>query len=410
MKKVLMIAYHFPPMVSVGVLRALKFAKYLLQFGWKPIILTIKHPGPLTYKLDHQFTRDKLKGVKVYRSWGFPLAWAAKGLRRLGANAKWFIVPDDAVGWFLHSVFVGKKIIEKEKIDAIYATSPSPTALLIATFLKRMCNKPLIVDFRDPWIDNTYVSYPSKIHYNLEKRMEEWVLKEADAVVLVAEKDKKRLMGIFPFLKGSDISVIPNGYDPEDFVEAKPHKFSTFTILHAGSIYGNKLREFELFLRAANCLIQEKRVSADDFQLILMGYLASAARRIINELNLPNVHYLGVKTYNETISLMMGADVLLLIPGFGDNITTKVYEYLAAGKFILNLANSNDQVSRLIHKMKAGETAEPNMHSIQETLYKVLKHKDIKVKVNSEKLNKFSRDNLTKELALILDSVYSKFI
>src|SRR5207244_10442374 len=43
MKMVLMIAYHYPPEgSSSGVLRTLKFSKYLIQHGWMPHILTLR--------------------------------------------------------------------------------------------------------------------------------------------------------------------------------------------------------------------------------------------------------------------------------------------------------------------------------------------------------------------------------
>jgi hypothetical protein len=41
MKKVLMIAYRFPPMVAPGALRALKFAKYLPEYDWTPVVLNV---------------------------------------------------------------------------------------------------------------------------------------------------------------------------------------------------------------------------------------------------------------------------------------------------------------------------------------------------------------------------------
>lgn len=407
MKKVLMIAHDFPPMVTVGVLRPLKFAKYLPQFGWKPVILTIKHPGPLSYKVDHQFMRDKLEDVKVYRSWGFPLAWAAKGLRLLGIDNKWLFVPDSLYGWLLHSVFAGKRIIEKERIDAIYATSPPATAFLIAAFLKRVCNKPLVIDFRDLWINNPFVSYPSKIHYNLEKKMEEWVLRSADAVTVTCESQRKKLMKTFPFLKRSRVSVIYNGYDSRDFENVVPHKFDKFTILHAGSIYGARMKAFRLFLEAADYLVKNNYVTTDDFQLVFLGYLARQAKKIISGLDLSNVHYLGVKPYNEALQLAMGSDVLLIIPGAGGVLPGKVFEYLATGNFILNLGNPEGEVSKLIAKVSTGKTVEISFSSIKEALHEILKHREVEVQADSDKLSEFSRFNSTKDLAVILDSLHA---
>ena len=40
MKNYLLISYVFPPTGGVGAQRALKFAKYSPEFGWRPVVLT----------------------------------------------------------------------------------------------------------------------------------------------------------------------------------------------------------------------------------------------------------------------------------------------------------------------------------------------------------------------------------
>src|SRR5687768_10278601 len=40
MKKVLIITYYWPPSGGAGVQRWLKFAKYLPEYGWQPIVYT----------------------------------------------------------------------------------------------------------------------------------------------------------------------------------------------------------------------------------------------------------------------------------------------------------------------------------------------------------------------------------
>jgi hypothetical protein len=42
MRRVLVIAYYFPPFGGAGVQRTLKFVKYLPEFGWQPVVLTVK--------------------------------------------------------------------------------------------------------------------------------------------------------------------------------------------------------------------------------------------------------------------------------------------------------------------------------------------------------------------------------
>jgi len=406
MKKVLMITYDFPPFVTVGAIRPLKFAKYLPKFGWQPIILTVNHPGPFTYKLNYRFMQNDIKKIKIYRSLEFPLIWISKGLRIFGINSKWFFIPDPRYGWFFSSVFLGKKIIKKEKIDIIYATSPPPVALLVGVFLKKSCNIPLIIDYRDLWTGNPFVSYPTKFHFNLERKMERWVLKHAEIISVVNDNMKQKLLRSFTFLDDSKVVVIPNGYDPEDFRKVNPKKFSKFTILYAGSIYGRRVRYFKLLLETVNELIQEGSVLMEDFQLIFVGYLAKAARKILNRIHLPNVYYLGVRNHEETIRFMLGADVLLLIPGTSETLTSKIFEYLAAQKFILNISDGNGQASRFIENMKAGKTV--NSLTLRETLHKILTFKDTRVTVNYEELNKFSKYSLTKLLASKLELIYSR--
>ena len=43
MKRVLMVAYHFPPLAgSSGVQRTLRFVQQLPQHGWEPLVLTVQ--------------------------------------------------------------------------------------------------------------------------------------------------------------------------------------------------------------------------------------------------------------------------------------------------------------------------------------------------------------------------------
>jgi hypothetical protein len=43
-KRVLIITYYWPPSAGSGVQRWLKFAKYLSEFGWEPVIFTPENP------------------------------------------------------------------------------------------------------------------------------------------------------------------------------------------------------------------------------------------------------------------------------------------------------------------------------------------------------------------------------
>ena len=55
-KKVLMICYYWPPAGGPGSLRVVKFARYLSQFGWEPVILTVQK-GEFPY-IDRSLERE----------------------------------------------------------------------------------------------------------------------------------------------------------------------------------------------------------------------------------------------------------------------------------------------------------------------------------------------------------------
>ena len=65
------ISYYWPPSGGPGVQRVLKFCKYLPQYGWNPIVLTVKDGEfPVT---DISFESDsksvqaiKVKGISFY--------------------------------------------------------------------------------------------------------------------------------------------------------------------------------------------------------------------------------------------------------------------------------------------------------------------------------------------------------
>ncbi len=65
MKRVLLLAYLFPPIANSGTQRPLKFAKYLTQYGWEPIVMTASHCE--AYQTDPALLDELPKSVRVMR-------------------------------------------------------------------------------------------------------------------------------------------------------------------------------------------------------------------------------------------------------------------------------------------------------------------------------------------------------
>ena len=66
MNKVLIVTYYWPPSGGAGVQRWLKFSKYLPEFGWDPIILTVDQAYAAYPVTDYSLSNDLSSSVKVF--------------------------------------------------------------------------------------------------------------------------------------------------------------------------------------------------------------------------------------------------------------------------------------------------------------------------------------------------------
>ena len=182
MRRVLVIAYYFPPMGLSGVQRVAKFVKYLPEHGWQPTVLTIEPAGYYAYDttLLHEV---KQAGVAICRtaSWDptrffrrhqtIPLP-SEPQRRRLSTVSQLLFVPDNKIGWLPHALRAGRRLLKERAFDAIFSSAPPYTAHLIAARLSRQSGVPLVVDFRDDWVGNPRHVYPTPLHRYLNGRLE----------------------------------------------------------------------------------------------------------------------------------------------------------------------------------------------------------------------------------------------
>ena len=65
MKKVLFIAYLYPPIANSGTRRSLEFVNHLPDNGWEPIVLTVANPAPKV--CDPSLLNEVRPGTRVER-------------------------------------------------------------------------------------------------------------------------------------------------------------------------------------------------------------------------------------------------------------------------------------------------------------------------------------------------------
>jgi glycosyltransferase involved in cell wall biosynthesis len=408
MKKVLIIAYHYPPLGGGGVFRTLKFTKYLPKFGYRPYVLTVKNPMYSTKDLT--LIEEIPPEAKVYRTFSLEHR-LLRAPRLLNINLKWFYMPDENIGWLPTAVLAGANLIKKENISVIYATSPVWTSLLIGCFLKRKTKKPLVIDFRDPWTDNLFIKYPTAVHELIERKMEEKVLTQADYVTVVSESIKNSLEERYPYLK-SKIATITNGFDPDDFKNLKTYsKADKFRITFTGSIYG--LLTAKPFLFAMKELIEENSELKEKMEALFVGNYGKETPLLVKKFGLEeNVKLVNYVPHKECLELIMNSQALLLLittesPRGEGILTGKLFEYLASRKPIIAIAPPNGLAAKIIKSLGVGAVVSPwDVSLIKKTLdtfYEQWKRGELfRAEGN---ISNYSRKFLTQQLAQIFENV-----
>ncbi|MDW7680705.1 MAG: glycosyltransferase family 4 protein, partial [bacterium] len=421
MKKVLVITYYWPPAGGPAVQRVLKFVKYLPQFGWRPIILTIKDGEfqatdySLIQEIQEDVTIYKTKAIEPHKFYkkiagiksddNIPFGtlmeknvnWKKKLSNWLRVN---IFIPDSRVGWIPFALKEGKRIIRDENIDLIFSSSPPPTVHLIAKKLSRGSGLKWVADFRDPWTGiyknwNWNRFFISKI---VDSKMERSVLASATAISAVSRFDiyhdytnKVKQTDKFHF--------IPNGYDEEDFKHklesASQQENEQFTIIHIGSIDEERM-PLNLF-RAIKKLDQEKLINETNLCLIFVGkYDKATFNKNIDQTVKKYIKLQGYVPHDQLFEYLQRASILLLlIYKAANNIPGKTFEYLRSGKPLLVIGPESGEVARMVNEVEAGVVIDyQNFELIYQNLKKLIEaffSNKLKRSVNIGQIQQYER-------------------
>lgn len=410
-KRVLMIAFHFPPLRgSSGIQRTLKFSKYLSEYGWEPILLTA-HPRAYS-STSNDLVGEIANQASVHRAFALD---TSRHLSVLGHYPNILALPDRWVSWWLGAVPMGLYLIQKYRPDVIWSTYPIATAHLIGLSLCRLTGIPWVADLRDPMTD---VDYPPN---RLTRRIYQWIEKKtitycARAVFTTpgAINDYKTR---FPQLPSARLCLIENGYDEENFVAAELNvakrwtKNKPFVLIHSGIIYPSE-RDPVQFFCALSALAQQGLISKDSLNVILRATAHDEyLQRLIDQYGLGAIVSLAPPIpYREALSEMLTADGLLILQASNCNnqIPAKLYEYLRTRRPILALTDPSGDTAAALLKVGIDTIAplDSAPDIIQGLLHflKLIKNGAAPI-ASMEEVLAISRRSRTRELANLLDKV-----
>lgn len=351
-RRVLVIAYYFPPMGLSGVQRTLKFVKYFSDFGWHPTVLTVQPRGYLAQDdsllgdlegRDVRIVRTSASGpaslVTRKQTVKFPAEWSRKLLSRLSDT---FFIPDNKIGWKRKAVARALEIAKETPFDMIFATAPPFTSLLIGRAVKKKLGIPLVFDYRDPWVDYPFKFYPTPLHKLLNVYLERRALRASSHVVTTNRRVKELILRRHRFLGYHDIDIISQGFDPEDFQKARstplpqPHR-KEMRITYAGVFWED--RKPDHFLRALSELLKEQPRLRGRINAHFVGNFRDENRKLVVRLGLHDaVTETGYLQHVDCVRELLASDVLWMIVGDDVGSPGKLYEYIGAGKPILGCA------------------------------------------------------------------------
>lgn len=417
MKHALFVAFHYPPDgSSSGVLRTLKYTRYLADHGWR---VTVVAPDPSAYEsIDTEMSKQVPYSARVIRT----RYWNSK--RHFGIRGRYSALsalPDVWIGWFPWAVAAGVRAASADPVDLIYSTSPPATAHLIAKQLAKRLGKPYVIDLRDPWFEEpAEPGAPSGALYrSIDRWLERKAIESSAHVVTTTDAVRDALIARYPQLAPECLSVIPNGYDEADFV----HQFGAgnargdrFVIVHAGSI-NPCFRDPVPILRAIRSAADSGWLDPERMCLRFLGggpYAASTRLAdAVAETGLQGcVQFVPRLPYLETLEELARADVLLLLQASDDTcalVPAKLYEYLRMRKPLLALVLPGE-TTRLLEKTGGGVAVDPADHALLVTelarLYRAWRDGTLnRAQADLAIVRHYDRRELTRNLAAIFDAV-----
>lgn len=416
-RNLLVVAFHYPPdSSSTGVLRTMKFTQYLGDHGWNCHVVSV--PTEFYKFIDPASLKAIPPSTAVYRTGALDIK---HHLSIFGRYPGFLANPDRYWPWIFPATHMGERLIHEKGIDAIYTTSPVPSAHLIGWRLKRRCHLPWIADFRDPWVEDSLPWFERTLARFLERR----VVRNADRVICNTPALRRTFLDRYPSLPPDKFVVITNGYDEADFVGIEEAPTQAFDVLYAGPV-DNENRNPRPLLEAIALGLDRGWLNHADLRITFLGSGASAQRpeftRDVERMRLRDIVYYEPRLpYRAALARQARASVLVVLNeplGTGPKveatrrwtqlcIPAKIYEYLRLRRPMLVLV-SGGAAAELLDTTGGGHVVAP--HDI-ETIARRLKelyeqHSAATAPPEiSPVIAQYSRENLTRQLAAELDTL-----
>lgn len=358
MKRLLLIAYHFPPEPAAGALRPSYLAKYLPRFGWDVTVLTRALPdrraSPDVIEarvLGEGFersVREALDGTDAQ-----PGADRVSPLRRILRWVKTTLYfPDRTAGWMPDAVVQGLRTTRSRHYDAVLSTAMPASVHVVGAIVAALRGLPWIADYRDPWTGNQYAGW-GPLQRRLQRTLEGLLLRRANRITTISPP----IAALLGSIHERHVNVIPNGADPGDWDDLENCVPERFSLCYTGSMYDGHRTPQLLF--EALAALRAAGDPAGDATVDCYGPNSDHVRTLARDYGIDSiVRQYGTVPRREALAAQRRASDLVILLNMDEltshELGSKIFEYAGAERPVIAFGPRNSVMREYLAQRAMG--------------------------------------------------------
>jgi hypothetical protein len=221
MKRVLMIAADFTPSSLPPALRIRFFAQHLREFGWEPVIVSVR-PEFYETRVDAENERLLQSNLEIIRTKAFTPRWTRKlGIGDLGIRAFW------------HQWREVSRLCRAGQIDLVFVSVSPYISMGLARLANLRFGVPYVIDYIDPWVTDYYWKLPKNqrppkwlFADRLARTVEPFSLREVAHLTAVSKRTTDDIVARYAWLADCPTTEIPYGGERADVEYVRRHRRS----------------------------------------------------------------------------------------------------------------------------------------------------------------------------------------